>query len=420
MNNLIKITFFILLISCGNEVKHEIIHIKYENNIKKDLMFLSDDKLEGRKTGTNGEKLAAKYISERFEKLKLSDKGTKNYYQDFYFNSKTNPHEEIEFMQTADNNKIHARNVVGFLDNGGSQTVVIGAHYDHLGYGEESSLYFGNDILIHNGADDNASGTSLMLDLANKLATKDLKSNYLFIAFSGEEMGLLGSNYFLKNPTISKDEINYMINMDMVGRLNEDNKLSVSGIGSAKIFKQIINSNNNNFNLVEFGSSSNSSFGSSDHASFYYEDIPVLSFFTGQHEDYHKPSDDYDKINFEGIEKISGYIVDIIEELDSMEKLKFIKTQETKNATPRFKVGLGVMPDYLYDGGGMKISAITSDEKPAGKAGLQKNDIVIKMGDINVIDLTSYMNALSTFKEGDVTKIQVKRDNQILDFTIKF
>ena len=159
MNNLIKITFFILLISCGNEVKHEIIHIKYENNIKKDLMFLSDDKLEGRKTGTNGEKLAAKYISERFEKLNLSDKGTKNYYQDFYFNSKTNPHEEIEFMQTADNNKIHARNVVGFLDNGGSQTVVIGAHYDHLGYGEESSLYFGNDILIHNGADDNASGT---------------------------------------------------------------------------------------------------------------------------------------------------------------------------------------------------------------------------------------------------------------------
>lgn len=411
MNNLIKITFFVFLLSCGEE-------INYENNIKADLMFLADDKLEGRKTGTKGEKLAAEYISERFEKLNLSDKGTENYFQDFYFSNSTNPHEEIEFNKTEDKNEIHARNVVGFLDNGGENTIVIGAHYDHLGYGEESSLYFGDDVLIHNGADDNASGTSLLLDLANRLAAKNLKSNYLFIAFSGEEMGLLGSNYFLKNPTVSKDEINYMINMDMVGRLNEENKLSVSGVGSAKIFKQIINSNNSQFNLVEFGSSSG--FGSSDHASFYYEDIPVLSFFTGQHEDYHKPSDDSDKINFEGIEKISDYIEDIIEELDSAEKLDFIKAEEAKNATPRFKVGLGVMPDYLYDEGGMKISAITSDEKPAGKAGLQKNDIVIKMGDINVIDMMSYMNALSTFKEGDITIIQIKREGKILDFTIKF
>ena len=411
MNNLIKITFFVFLLSCGEE-------INYENNIKADLMFLADDKLEGRKTGTKGEKLAAEYISERFEKLNLSDKGTENYFQDFYFSNSTNPHEEIEFNKTEDKNEIHARNVVGFLDNGGENTIVIGAHYDHLGYGEESSLYFGDDVLIHNGADDNASGTSLLLDLANRLAAKNLKSNYLFIAFSGEEMGLLGSNYFLKNPTVSKDEINYMINMDMVGRLNEENKLSVSGVGSAKIFKQIINSNNTQFNLVEFGSSSG--FGSSDHASFYYEDIPVLSFFTGQHEDYHKPSDDSDKINFEGIEKISDYIEDIIEELDSAEKLDFIKAEEAKNATPRFKVGLGVMPDYLYDEGGMKISAITSDEKPAGKAGLQKNDIVIKMGDINVIDMMSYMNALSTFKEGDITIIQIKREGKILDFTIKF
>ena len=206
----------------------------------------------------------------------------------------------------------------------------------------------------------------------------------------------------------------------MVGRLNEDNKLSVSGIGSAKIFKQIINSNNNNFNLVEFGSSSTSGFGTSDHASFYFEDIPVLSFFTGQHEDYHKPSDDYDKINFKGIELISDYIEDIIESLDSMEKLVFIKAEETDNTTPRFKVGLGVMPDYLYNEGGMKISAITSNEKPAGKAGLQKNDIVVKMGEINVIDMMSYMKALSTFNVGDTTTIQIKREGQIIDFIVKF
>ena len=413
MKNLIKVTFFIFLFACGN-------NIEYTNKIQEDVMYLSDDKLEGRKAGTEGEKLAAKYISERFKLLNLSNKGTQNYYQDFYFNNNSNPHEEIKFDNKEDKNKIHARNVVGFLDNGGDKTVVIGAHYDHLGYGEESSLYFGDELLIHNGADDNASGTSLLLDLANKLAMKDLQSNYLFIAFSGEEMGLLGSNYFIKNSTVKKEEINYMINMDMVGRLNDENKLSVSGIGSAKILKQIVNSNNVEFDLIEFSSSSTSSFGSSDHASFYYENIPVLNFFTGQHEDYHKPSDDFDKINYDGIEKISNYIEDIIEELDSMEKLNFIKAEEVQNATPRFKVGLGVMPDYLYNEGGMKISAITSDKKPAAIAGLMKNDIVIKMGDTNVIDMMSYMNALSSFKEGDITIVQVKRDGEILDFEIKF
>ena len=411
MNNLLKLSFFIFFFSCVNNVD-------YINNIKNDVMYLSDDKLEGRKTGTEGEKLAAKYISERFEKLNLTSKGATNYYQDFYFSNNSNPHEEITFDNYISDNKIHARNVIGFLDNGGENTVVIGAHYDHLGYGEESSLYFGDEVLIHNGADDNASGTSLLLDLANKLVIEDLQSNYLFIAFSGEEMGLLGSNYFLKNPTVTKDNINYMINMDMVGRLNEENKLSVSGIGSAKIFKQIVNSNNNEFNLVEFGSST--SFGSSDHASFYYEDIPVLNFFTGQHEDYHKPSDDYDKINFKGIFKISEYIVDIIKELDSKEKLNFIKVEETKNATPRFKVGLGVMPDYLYNEGGMRISAITSEDKPAAKIGLIKGDIVVKIGEYDIIDMMGYMSALSKFNNGDQTTIRIKRDGKFLSYNVNF
>ena len=411
MNNLLKLSFFIFFFSC-------IDNVDYTNNIKNDVMYLSDDKLEGRKTGTEGEKLAAKYISERFEKLNLSSKGATNYYQDFYFSNNSNPHEEITFDNNNSDNKIHARNVIGFLDNGGENTVVIGAHYDHLGYGEESSLYFGDEVLIHNGADDNASGTSLLLDLANKLVMENLQSNYLFIAFSGEEMGLLGSNYFLKNPTVTKDNINYMINMDMVGRLNEENKLSVSGIGSAKIFKQIVNSNNDEFNLVEFGSSTG--FGSSDHASFYYEDIPVLSFFTGQHEDYHKPSDDYDKINFKGISKISEYIVDIIKELDSKEKLSFVKVEETKNASPRFKVGLGVMPDYLYNEGGMRISAITSKEKPAAKIGLIKGDIVVKIGEYDIIDMMGYMSALSKFNKGDQTTIRIKRDGKFLSFDVNF
>ena len=288
MKFLAKFILFITIISCDN-------NISYVNRIYDDVNYLADNKLEGRKTGSKGEQIAADYIANRFKSLKIKTKGTNAYFQDFSFNNPSNPHGQVLFDETENDTMISSKNVIGYIDNNAEHTVVIGAHYDHLGYGGEGSLYVGSEI--HNGADDNASGTALMLDLANQLKFNNRNNNYLFIAFSGEEMGLLGSNYFVKNPTIDLSSINYMINLDMVGRLKEDKSLAIYGVGTSPIFKQTINSNNKSFNVIE----NESGVGPSDHTSFYINDIPVLHFFTGQHSDYHKPSDDSEKINFDEV-----------------------------------------------------------------------------------------------------------------------
>ena len=288
MKNIILIIFLSVIISCNKEYKPE-------NKIKEDVSFLADDKLEGRQTGTPGELKAAEYIQKRFKDLGLTAKGTNGFYQDFTFKPKTNPHEEVKFTENADGT-ITGRNVIGFLDNKAENTVIIGAHFDHLGYGGDGSLHRGEKA-IHNGADDNASGVAVLLNLISKLKEKNTNNNYLFMAFSGEEMGLLGSNYFVKNPTIDTKAVSYMINMDMVGRL-KDSALAVYGTGTSPIFKQTLKSHNNNFKLIQ----KESGVGPSDHTSFYLADIPVLHFFTGQHGDYHKPSDDIETLNYEGMD----------------------------------------------------------------------------------------------------------------------
>jgi C-terminal processing protease CtpA/Prc len=235
------------------------------------------------------------------------------------------------------------------------------------------------------------------------------------MAFSGEEMGLLGSNYFVKNPTIDTQKVSYMINMDMVGRLKKDSALAVYGTGTSPIFKQVLQAHNERFKLIQRASG----VGPSDHTSFYLADIPVLHFFTGQHEDYHKPSDDSEKLNYEGMKTISKYLFAIISDLDNNGKLPFRKTKNESEETPRFKVGLGVIPDYLFDGKGMRIDGI-SEDKPAQKAGLQKGDIVVQLGDSTVTDMMSYMRALSVFKKGDKTKTTVKRAGIELQKEIQF
>lgn len=263
--------------------------------------------------------------------------------------------------------------------------------------------------------DDNASGVAVLLDLAKKLKETNTNNNYLFITFSGEEMGLLGSNYFVKNPTIDTIRVNYMINMDMVGRLKQDSTLAVYGVGTSPIFKQTVTSNNANFKLIP----KESGIGPSDHTSFYNANIPVLHFFTGQHEDYHKPTDDYDKLNYKGMQTISNYIYEIITDLDDNGKLPFRKTKNESDNTPRFKVVLGVIPDYLFDGKGMRIDGI-SEDKPAQKAGLKKGDIVIKLGDSTVTDLMSYMKALSVFEKGNKTQVVVDRKGEKVKVEIEF
>jgi len=403
----ILIVFLILLNSCKKETVVAV-------SIQEDVEILSSDDFEGRQTGSEGEKKAAEYIAERFKNLGLEAKGTNNYFQAFSFKPKTDPHQEVNYTVKDGDSTITGTNVIGLLNNNAKNTIIIGAHYDHLGYGAEGSLHRGEKA-IHNGADDNASGVAVLLDLAKKLKEKNTNNNYLFITFSGEEMGLLGSNYFVKNPTIDTKSANYMINMDMVGRLKKDSTLAVYGVGTSPILKQTLKANNNRFKLIQ----KESGVGPSDHTSFYNADIPVLHFFTGQHEDYHKPTDDFERINFDGMQTISNYIFEIISDLNDNGKLSFRKTKNESEDVPRFKVGLGVIPDYLFDGKGMRIDGI-SEDKPAQKAGLQKGDIVVKLGDIEVTDMTTYMLGLSKFDKGDATKVVVSREGKELEYEIKF
>lgn len=377
-----------------------------------DVVYLASDYLAGREAGTPGEQLAAEYIAHRMEQLGLQPKGDDNsWYQPFAFTYRSHPH-------AADGEARTGKNVIGWLDNGADRTIVIGAHYDHLGEGKFGSLHKG-DPAIHNGADDNASGIAALLRIATELRKgRAAHSNYLFIAFSGEEMGLYGSKYFVEHPTIKLTEVAYMLNMDMVGRLNGEKTLAVYGVGTSPTFQPALDA------LSIAGirlKTTESGIGPSDHTSFYLKDLPVLHFFTGQHREYHKPSDDVEHINFIGLLEVSDLILALIDQLDSAPKPAFTKTKEESSdrQAARFKVSLGVMPDYVHDGKGMRVDAVLED-RPAAKAGLQDGDIIIGIGEKEVTDIYSYMEGLSQFKAGDKTRVRVQRGTEELEFEVQF
>jgi Zn-dependent M28 family amino/carboxypeptidase len=312
-------------------------------------------------------------------------------------------------------------NVAAYLDNGAASTVVLGAHFDHLGYGEDNnSMLRTGEKLIHNGADDNASGTAAMLELARILkASKDKSSNYLFLAFSGEELGLFGSKYYTENPTIDLKSVNYMINMDMVGRLNDSTKmLTVGGYGTSPEWATVINPQDKK---LQFGIKIDSSgSGPSDHTSFYRKDIPVLFFFTGQHKDYHRPSDDADRINYTGEMYVINYIETIITKLNKQKtKLAFTKTRETQVSTSSFKVTMGIMPDYTYPGEGVRADGVT-EGRPAAKAGLKTGDVIIELGSHKINSVETYMQALNSFNKGEKAKVKFKRGNQVIESEVVF
>ena len=313
-----------------------------------------------------------------------------------------------------------ARNVIGFLDNNAPYTIVIGAHFDHLGYGEDgNSMIRTGDLGIHNGADDNASGTSSMIELALLLKnSKSKQYNYLFIAFSAEELGLNGSKYFVENPTVSLNSINYMINMDMVGRMNDSTKtITVGGYGTSPSWKPMMDAVKKKDFSIKVDSSGT---GPSDHTSFYRKDIPVLFFFTGLHSDYHKPTDDADKINYVGMLKIIRFIQQMIEADKQDQKLVFTKTREQQTSTSaRFSVSMGIMPDYSYTGSGVRVDGV-SDNRPAKKAGILAGDIVKQLGEHKTSSVESYMQALSKFKKGDKTITVVLRGEKEFSFEIIF
>ena len=325
---------------------------------------------------------------------------------------------KVEMVAEIIKEEATGNNVLGFLDNNAQNTIVIGAHYDHLGHGGEESLYRGEPA-IHNGADDNASGVAGVIEMARYMKENGPKSNnYLFIAFSGEEKGLLGSGYFTKNTTLELEKMNYMLNMDMIGRLKtEEPVLIISGVGTSDAWKITMN-------YIDIPGlktkTTESGVGPSDHTSFYLKNIPVLHFFSGSHNDYHKPSDDEQFINYKGEIDILNYMITLIKKLDDKGKISFVKTKDDSNEeSPRFKVTLGVVPDYAFEGEGMRIDGV-SDGKPAAKAGLKSGDVVLQIGDNKVGDMMSYMKALGKFTKGDKAMVKVLRGKEEVSVEVTF
>jgi len=378
--------------------------------LRRHISYLAADKLEGRGTGTPGEKAAAEYVAAEFKKIGLNVCGSMNgYLQDFSFRPSKDPHGGVD----TSTRELLTRNVIGFLDNKAEQTLIIGAHFDHLGTGHDgNSLDPEAKGKIHNGADDNASGVAGLLELARIFSTNTQKEsvNYLFIAFSGEEHGLFGSKFYADHPCIPNDKIRLMLNMDMIGRLDSTTKkLMVYGVGTSPNLVTMLDgvkqTTGGNLKLI----TDSSGIGPSDHTSFYLKNIPVLHFFTGQHSDYHKPTDDTEKINFSGQEEVLRYIYLVLELVASEKNLVFTPTRNPKQETPSFKVTLGIMPDYTFEGPGVRIDAVTKG-KPASNAGLQKGDVVIGLGELNTSDMHSYMKALGKFHKGDKTKVTFLRE----------
>ncbi|MBU8932439.1 MAG: M28 family peptidase [candidate division Zixibacteria bacterium] len=315
-------------------------------------------------------------------------------------------------------------NVVGYIPTANDTTVIFGAHYDHLGWGGpgSGSRYLGEEPMIHNGADDNGSGTAALLELARYFADRkrEIKYSMLFIAFSGEEFGVLGSSHYARHMTIDSSKVRMMINMDMIGRLAEQDKgLAIMGTGTCPEFKIYLDSldvTDLKLALKESG------MGPSDHASFYNRGIPVLNFFTGAHEDYHKPEDDIEKLDCDGIVRVASLVADITSHFDRFDgPLTFQKTKtpEGMSARSNFSVTLGIMPDFISEVNGLGVDGVSPD-RPGERAGLIEGDVIIKMGDIKIGDIYDYMNALGKFRKGDTTSVAVVRLLDTLQMEVIF
>ncbi len=383
-----------------------------ELKLKQHIKILSADSLQGRGTGSEGERMAAGYIESQFKKMKLQPVGqSSGFRQSFPFKG------GIHGTGTEGT----ANNLIGFIDNKAAQTIVIGAHYDHLGLAENgSSLDANPQGKIHNGADDNASGVAGLIELARYFEQNKKKENYnfLFIAFSGEELGLFGSKYFTEHPSIDLANVNYMINLDMIGRLDPVSKaLAVSGTGTSNVWENELKKLSSDQLKIKTDSAG---VGPSDHTSFYLKNIPVLHFFTGAHSDYHKPSDDWQKINYVGEKEVLQLIIRLIEDLDSSPKLNFLATKNKSISSSRsFKVTMGIMPSYTSSEEGLKVDGVT-DGKPAQKAGIITGDLIVQMGELQIKDIQAYMDALGKFQKGETVSVKVKRNGEVITVNVTF
>jgi Zn-dependent M28 family amino/carboxypeptidase len=313
---------------------------------------------------------------------------------------------------------VPAHNVVGVIEGSDpvlkNESIVIGAHYDHLGRGGEGSLAPRSGE-IHHGADDNASGTAGVLELARIFSAQraKLKRTLVFVAFSGEEEGLLGSNYYVNHPLVPLDKTVAMINMDMIGRM-KDRKLVVGGVGTAKEWRQLLTSSNEGFELTM----NEDGYGPSDHSSFYIKQIPVLFFWTGTHNDYHKPSDTFEKINYNDEARILTLVARIVKDIDSADqRITYTTAKADPPRTGGFRVYLGTIPNYADSNDGLLIDGVR-DDSPAAKAGLKAGDKIVKIGDRDVKNVYDYTYALGEMKAGQEYVIEALRGGEKITLRI--
>ena len=384
-------------------------------NLKKHITVLASDSLGGRAPGQNGEKWARDYIIKQIVPMGLLPMGDDGFHQNFTYKASLNPHDTIGRGE-----ELNGTNVIAFLDRKSDKTIVLGAHYDHLGDdGRGSSLDANPQGKIHNGADDNASGSAGLIELARLISTQKLLKNYnvLFAWFSAEEAGLIGSKYLCNHFPLKLESVKLMVNLDMIGRLNDSTRaLTMMGMGTSPVFGPSLNEcNSYNFKLVMDSSGT----GPSDHTSFYLKNIPVLAFFTGTHSDYHKPGDDIEKINFQGESDVLSFVLKVLNKCTGLKDIPFTPTKTKANTAASFKVTMGVMPDYSFSGPGLRIDGVT-DGKPAAKADFKAGDIILKIENFDVKDIYSYMEILGKFKKGDKPFVSVKRGQEIIVKQIEF
>ncbi len=383
------------------------------------VRYLADDRLEGRAVATRGERCAGDYIAARFEALGLQPGGDNgSWFQSWTVSSDT-PH------GGAVNGE--ARNVVAVLPGSaphGTQSLVIGAHYDHLGLGGFGSLSPDQAGEVHNGADDNASGTAVLIEAARALASgPPLAQDVIFIAFTGEERGLWGSAHYVASPLFNVDAAVAMLNLDMVGRVRDD-LLTVMGTGTAEEWEAILERANARIAAPLDLRLNSDGFGASDHTSFYARGIPVLHFFSNTHPDYHRVEDDWELVNAEGMDRVTALVTAVVRDVvpaSGMASLTPVEgagnphgvgaSGDENSVRSGFRVRLGTIPDYSRESGGMAIMAVRP-ESPAADAGMQGGDIIVRFGPHDVDDVYDYMAALGEFDPGDEVEIIVLRDGE--------
>ena len=382
-----------------------------------DVRYLADDAREGRGVGTRGIEEAAHYIADQLKATGVAPAGAdQSYFQPFTISPDAPAAMHTKLGGATTENVVAV--IPGTTTSG--EVIVIGAHYDHLGYGGFGSLDPDSTGKVHDGADDNASGVAALLEVARSLSARHAARTIVLIAFSGEELGDLGSAYFVKHPLVEPiDSVYAMLNMDMVGRLRED-KLIVTGAATATEFVPLLDSVNAlqpaRFDLHASGDG----WGPSDHASFFAAKRPVLQFFTDLHEDYHRTTDRWQKINAAGLARVAAYVTDVAWALANRPapKLAFVDAAPPKMAMGGSGYGayLGTIPDMTGVPGGVKLTGVRTGS-PAEQARLQAGDIITGIGNKVVANLFDMTDALRSHQAGDTVVITVKRGDQTLHLT---